>query len=146
MASGVEKALATAGVNAGKKVLGAERYEALVGWAHERVGDLKALAATVRGYFEKAKEMLQHFWDITFVPLLKKLQGLMEDVRRLKDRLTKVIGEQFERVKKLAAAAWTAIQANVIEPVWWPTPGMRSGPGGTICRMRRRGRSSDWAR
>jgi hypothetical protein len=117
MASGVEKALATAGVNAGKKVLGAERYEALVGWAHERVGDLKALAATVRGYFEKAKEMLQHFWDITFVPLLKKLQGLMEDVRRLKDRLTKVIGEQFERVKKLAAAAWTAIQANVIEPV-----------------------------
>jgi len=116
-AGGITKALATAGVKAGKKVLGEERYEALEGWANERVGDLKAVAAGIRGHFERVKQMLQHFWETTFVPLLAKLQGLMEDLRQLKDRLTAMIGEQFERVKKLAMDTWTTIRANVIEPV-----------------------------
>jgi hypothetical protein len=116
-AGGVETAVARAGVKAGKKVLGEQRYEALEGWAHERVGDLKAVAAGIRGEFERAKEMLQHFWETTFGPLLKKLQGLMEDLRQLKDRLTALIGEQFEKVKKLATDTWTAIRTNVIEPV-----------------------------
>src|SRR6266852_4858537 len=116
-AGGVETAVARAGVKAGKKVLGQGRYEALEGWAHERVGDLKAVAAGIRGHFERAKAMLQHFWETTFGPLLKKLQGLMEDLGRLKDRLTAFIGEQFEKVKKVAVDTWTAIRANVIEPV-----------------------------
>jgi len=116
-AGGVETAVARAGVKAGKKVLGAERYEALEGWAHDRVGDLKAVAAGIRGHFERAKQMLQHFWETTFGPLLEKLQGLMEDLGKLKDRLTALIGEQFEKVKKLAADTWTAIRTNVIEPV-----------------------------
>ncbi len=116
-AGGVETAVARAGVKAGKKVLGEGRYEALEGWAHERVGDLKAVAAGIRGHFERAKAMLQHFWETTFGPLLKKLQGLMEDLGKLKDRLTALIGEQFEKVKKLATDTWTAIRTNVIEPV-----------------------------
>ena len=116
-AGGVAKAVATAGVKAGKAVLGEERYEALEGWAHERVGDLKAVAAGIRGHFERAKQMLQHFWATTFAPLLTKLQGLMEDLRQLKDRLTAVLGEQFDRIKKLASDSWNAIRTNVIEPV-----------------------------
>src|SRR6266851_3772387 len=116
-AGGVETAVARAGVKAGKKVLGAERYEALEGWAHERVGDLKAVAAGIRGHLERAKAMLQHFWETTFAPLLKKLQGLMEDLGKVKDRLTAFVGEQFEKVKKLAGDTWTAIRTNVIEPV-----------------------------
>jgi hypothetical protein len=116
-AGGVETAVARTGVKAGKKVLGAERYEALEGWAHERVGDLKAVAAGIRGQFERAKEMLQHFWETTFGPLLKRLHVLMEDLRQLKDRLTAFIGEQFEKVKKFASDTWTAIRTNVIEPV-----------------------------
>ncbi len=116
-AGGVATAVARAGVKAGKKVLGEERYEALAGWAHERVGDLKAVAASIRGHFERAKQMLQHFWETTFGPLLTKLQGLMEDLRQLKERLTALIGEQFEKVKKLATDTWNAIRTNVIEPV-----------------------------
>src|SRR6266550_1204601 len=116
-AGGVAKAVATAGVKAGKAVLGEERYEALAGWAHERVGDLKAVAAGIRGLFERAKQMLQHFWETTFAPLLAKLQGMMVDLRQLKDRLTAVLGEQFDRIKKLASDTWTAIRTNVIEPV-----------------------------
>jgi hypothetical protein len=116
-AGGVAKAVATAGVKAGKAVLGADRYQALEGWAHERVGDLQAVAVGIRAQFEKATQMLHQFWETTFGPLLAKLHGLMEDLRQLKERLTAMIGEQFERIKKLAAETWTAIRSNAIEPI-----------------------------
>ena len=38
-------------------------------------------------------------------------------VGALKDRLTAVLGEQFDRIKKLASDSWNAIRTNVIEPV-----------------------------
>jgi hypothetical protein len=117
IAGGVETAVTSSAVKAGKKVMGEDRYEALAGWANARVADLKRVAATIRAKFEAAKQWLQDFWTKNVAPLIKQLQGVMEELGKLKDQLVTYVGEQFEKVKKLAASTWAAIRSNVIEPV-----------------------------
>jgi len=117
IAAGVDRAVTNAAVSAGKKVLGEERYEALAAWANERIADLKHVAASIRAEFERVKQVLEDFWKNNIAPLIKRVQGLMDELGKLKDQLVKAAGEQFENAKKLAAATWQSIKTNVIEPV-----------------------------
>ena len=117
MAAGVDRAVTNAAVKAGKKVLGEERYAALAGWANERIADLRSVAASIKGEFEKVKKALEDFWKNNVAPLITKVQALMEDLGKLKDQLVQWAGEQFEKAKKLAATTWQSIKTNVIEPV-----------------------------
>lgn len=117
MAGGVERAITNAGVNAGKKVLGADRYDALAGWASDRVANLKEVAATVRAKLARVTEAMQEFWTTKVVPLINQLQGLLNDLGNLKKRLVDAIGDEVKRVKQFAEDAWKSVRTSVIQPV-----------------------------
>jgi hypothetical protein len=117
MAAGVDRAITDAEVKAAKKVLGADRYEELAGWANQRMIDLKSVAASVHDQFEKAKLKLQGFWKDNVTPLINQMKGLMKDLGDLKDRLIKGAGDKFTELKKSAGEAWTNIRNSVITPV-----------------------------
>jgi hypothetical protein len=117
MAGGVERAVTDAGVKAGKKVLGDDRYDELAAWTHERVANLKEAAAAIRAKLKSVSVAMQAFWTTNVAPLINRLQGLMKGLGELKKNLVANVGHAVDNVKKFAEDAWTSVRTKVIDPV-----------------------------
>jgi hypothetical protein len=116
MVGGVGRAIANAGVRAGKAVLGEDRYNRLVTFVNEQIAAVQRTVAAIRAGLDKVVAAISKEWDRLTKPLVEGVERVMAELSKRWEKLTKDVNEFIDKAIAGAKIVWEGIDKHVIQP------------------------------
>ena len=117
IAGNVEKALTKSVVSVGKKVLGEDRYNALVQFGSETIAKIEAAANQAKALVENAKNAAIAWWEENVTPYINEIEQVIQDIGEKYDELKRAVSEEVDAALEWAAGEWERLKTGVVDGV-----------------------------
>jgi hypothetical protein len=117
IAGNVQKALTKSVVSVGKKVLGEDRYNALVQFGAETIGKLEAAANRAKALVQNARDSAIAWWEENVTPYVNEVEKVIQDIGQKYEELKRVVSEQVDIALEWAAGEWERLKKGVVDGV-----------------------------
>ncbi len=120
MAGGIRKAIANAGVRAGKAVLGEDRYNSLAKFVNDQIKAVQDTVAGIRKSIQGVVDRIGKAWDNWWKPKQAKIDAFVKKMSEKWEKLTGEIKTFVDNALKTASQIWADIEKDYITPfVTW---------------------------
>ena len=114
---GVGKAITDAAVAAGKKLLGADRYAALVKWVNDKIAGIKEAAGKVKQLVSKIATKINQLWEEHVGPLIQRAKKLLAKLDAWWEDTKGKIKAKFDAAMKVARKVLAKLKTTIVDPI-----------------------------
>ena len=117
MAGNVGTALTKGAVTVGKRVLGEDRYNALVQFGEETIGKLEAAANQAKTLFKNAEDAAVAWWQENVTPYLNQIEAVGQAIGQKLEQLKQFVSERVNTALAWGAEQWERIKTTAVDVV-----------------------------
>jgi hypothetical protein len=117
IAGNVESTLTKSAVSVGKRVLGEDRFNALVQFGEETSAKLKAAANQAKSLFKNAEESALAWWQESVTPYLNQIEEVSQAIGQKYEQLKQLVSEGVNAALAWGSEQWERIKTTVVDVV-----------------------------